>query len=124
MCVQGLAAAYGDAALVSRCHSELAPSPASRITPGKKASDPSVDFRTKLGRLAWELLAERVPASRHSGKDAEVRPGPSGHHGRDPKGSMQLKSIYLGPKVFLWEPLWAPSIYYIPTWTLSKGRQR
>ena len=36
-------------------------SPVSRITPGKEASDPSVDFRTKSGWLAWELLAERVP---------------------------------------------------------------
>ena len=26
--------------------------------------------------------------------------------------------IYLGPKVIIWEPLWALSIYYIATWSL------
>ena len=26
--------------------------------------------------------------------------------------------IYLGLKVGIWEPLWARSIYHIPTWTL------
>ena len=35
-----------------------------------------------------------------------------------PKGSMWLYGIYLGPKVIIWEPFWALSIYYIATWTL------
>ena len=35
-----------------------------------------------------------------------------------PKGSMQLYNIYRNPKVVMHETLWAPSIYYIPTWTL------
>ena len=27
---------------------------------------------------------------------------------------------YLGPKVGIWEPLWALSIYHIPAWTLQQ----
>ena len=30
-------------------------------------------------------------------------------------------AIYLGPKVVIWKPLWALSIYYIATWTLWVG---
>ena len=33
-------------------------------------------------------------------------------------------SIYLGPKVDLWEHRGALSIYYIATWTLCQGRGR
>ena len=35
-----------------------------------------------------------------------------------PKGSMCVYGRYLGLKVGIWEPLWALSIYHIPTWTL------
>ena len=31
-------------------------------------------------------------------------------------------SIYLGPKVIMWEPLWALCIYYIPAWTLRVNK--
>ena len=35
--------------------------------------------------------------------------------------SSQRVHVYLGLKVGIWEPLWALSIYHIPTWTLWDG---
>ena len=31
---------------------------------------------------------------------------------------MEVYGIHLGLKVGIWAPLWAPSIYHVPTWTL------
>ena len=96
--------------------SSIQPFPLSRKQQGRCYAEP---FRTRTARrLIPKVLHDSTCLTCREFCHSVILAYPARQATNIPKGSMSVYGIYLGLKVGIWEPLWALSIYHIPTWTL------